>query len=80
MLVLTRRPGETIRIGQNIVITVLKLAPGQVRIGIEAPPDVVIHREEIFQRIHGNDSSTAGAADDGDEPGESGPGGGDDPS
>jgi carbon storage regulator len=75
MLVLTRRPGETIRIGQNIVITVLKLAPGQVRIGIEAPADVVIHREEIFQRIHGNDPSAAATADDSEEPGEGDPDG-----
>jgi carbon storage regulator len=51
MLVLTRRPGETIRIGQNVVITVLRVAPGQVKIGIDAPSDVAIHREEIFRRI-----------------------------
>ena len=51
MLVLTRRPGENIRIGQDIVVTVLKVAPGQVKIGIEAPPQVVVHREEIFERI-----------------------------
>jgi carbon storage regulator len=51
MLVLTRRTGENIRIGSDIVITVLKVAPGQVKIGIEAPPDVVVHREEIFKRI-----------------------------
>ena len=51
MLVLTRRPGENIRIGPDIVITVLKVAPGQVKIGIEAPPDVVVHREEIYKRI-----------------------------
>lgn len=51
MLVLTRRPGEIIRIGQDIVITVLKVAPGQVKIGIEAPASVVVHREEIFERI-----------------------------
>ncbi len=51
MLVLTRRPGEIIRIGQDIVVTVLKVAPGQVKIGIEAPASVVVHREEIFERI-----------------------------
>ena len=51
MLVLTRRPGENIRIGQDIVITVLKVGPGQVKIGVEAPPDVIVHREEIFERI-----------------------------
>lgn len=51
MLVLTRRTGENIRIGENIVITVLKIGPGQVKIGVEAPPQVVVHREEIFERI-----------------------------
>ena len=51
MLVLTRRAGENIRIGPDIVITGLKVAPGQVKLGIEAPPDVVVHREEIFKRI-----------------------------
>ncbi len=51
MLVLTRRTGENIRIGENIVITVLKIGPGQVKIGVDAPQSVVVHREEIFERI-----------------------------
>ena len=62
MLVLTRRPGENIRIGQNIVITVLKVAPGQVKIGVEAPPDVIVHREEIYERIQEANRKAAGVS------------------
>jgi carbon storage regulator len=51
MLVLTRRMGETIRIGPHIVVTVLGVNGSHVRIGVEAPRDVEVHREEIFERI-----------------------------
>ena len=51
MLVLTRKLGENIRIGDNVKVTVLELKGGQVKLGIEAPPDIPIHREEIFNRI-----------------------------
>lgn len=51
MLVLTRRPGEQIVIGDNIRITVVSLGPGRVKIGIEAPPNVRIDRQEIHERI-----------------------------
>ena len=51
MLVLTRRIGETIRIGPHIIVTVLGVKGSQVRIGVEAPKDVEVHREEIFDRI-----------------------------
>lgn len=47
MLVLTRRVGESIRVGDNIVVTLVQAAPGKVRIGIEAPPETVILREEL---------------------------------
>jgi carbon storage regulator len=50
MLILTRRPHESIRIGPRIRITVLGFKGSQVRIGIEAPPDVAIDREEIWER------------------------------
>lgn len=60
MLVLTRRPGENIRIGDNIVITVLKIGPGQVKIGVDAPASVVVHREEIFERIQEANRRAAG--------------------
>lgn len=51
MLVLTRRRGENIRIGDAIKIAVLEIHSGQVKLGIEAPPEVKIHREEIYARI-----------------------------
>jgi carbon storage regulator len=51
MLILTRRAGETLMIGDDIVITVLGVKGNQVRIGVDAPRDVAVHREEIYQRI-----------------------------
>lgn len=51
MLVLTRRPGESIIIGDGIKLTVVNVGPGRVKIGIEAPPHVRIDREEIHTRI-----------------------------
>lgn len=51
MLILTRRVGETIVIGDNVVITVLGIKGNQARIGINAPKELPVHREEIYQRI-----------------------------
>ena len=51
MLVLTRKLGENIRIGDTVKITVLEVRSGQVKLGIEAPPEVKVHREEIYARI-----------------------------
>ena len=51
MLILTRRVGETLMIGDEISMTVLGVKGNQVRIGIEAPKDVSVHRLEIYQRI-----------------------------
>ena len=51
MLVLTRRSGEKVVIGENVTVTVLGVKGSQVRIGIDAPRDVTVNREEIYQRI-----------------------------
>ncbi|MCX7556690.1 carbon storage regulator CsrA [Xanthomonadaceae bacterium JHOS43] len=51
MLILTRRVGETLMIGEQVTVTVLGVKGNQVRVGISAPKDVSVHREEIFQRI-----------------------------
>jgi carbon storage regulator len=51
MLVLTRKPGESIRIGEDIKLTIVEIDGNNVKIGIEAPRTVAIHREEVFQRI-----------------------------
>jgi carbon storage regulator len=59
MLILSRRVGEIIRIGPHIVVTVLGVNGTQVRIGVDAPRDVEVHREEIFQRIK-HERATAG--------------------
>ena len=51
MLILTRRVGETVMIGEDVTVTVLGVKGNQVRIGVNAPRDVAVHREEIFERI-----------------------------
>lgn len=58
MLILTRRVGETVMIGDDVSITVLGVKGNQVRIGVNAPKDVAVHREEIYQRI--KDEKNAG--------------------
>ena len=55
MLILTRTTGETITIGDNIQIQVLSVKGGQVRVGIDAPREVLVNREEVFERLVEND-------------------------
>ena len=61
MLVLTRKLGENIRIGDTVKITVLEVRSGQVKLGIEAPPEVKVHREEIYARIQEENRRATGA-------------------
>jgi carbon storage regulator len=60
MLILTRRAGETVMIGSDVTITVLGVKGNQVRIGINAPKDVAVHREEIYERIQSEKASICG--------------------
>ena len=64
MLILTRRAGESLMIGDDVTVTVLEVKGSQVRIGINAPKDVAVHREEIYQRI--KDEKNTGGGDDND--------------
>jgi carbon storage regulator len=58
MLILTRRVGETIIIADNVHVTVLGIKGNQVRIGIDAPKDTTVHREEIYEKIQAEKNST----------------------
>jgi carbon storage regulator len=51
MLILTRRVNESLMIGENVTVTVLGVKGNQVRLGVNAPKDVAVHREEIYERI-----------------------------
>lgn len=62
MLILTRRVGESVVIGDNISITILGVKGNQVRVGVKAPKDVSVHREEIFERIKRENDPDATAA------------------
>jgi len=64
MLVLTRKLGENIRIGDVIKITVLEVRSGQVKLGIDAPPEVKVHREEIYARIQAENRRAAATSPD----------------
>ena len=52
MLVLSRKPKETITIGHNITVTVLLIRNQKVRLGVEAPPDVPVHRKEVYEALY----------------------------
>lgn len=64
MLILTRRVGETLMIGDDVTVTVLGVKGNQVRIGINAPKDLAVHREEIFQRIRREQDAGAATPED----------------
>ncbi len=63
MLILTRRVGESLMVGEEITVTVLGVKGNQVRIGVNAPRDVSVHREEIFNRIQDDDKKPGGNKD-----------------
>jgi carbon storage regulator len=63
MLILTRRVGETVIIGTDVDVTVLGVKGNQVRLGVKAPREVAVHREEIFQRICREQQNGNGAAE-----------------
>ena len=64
MLILTRRVGETLVIGDDVTITVLGVRGNQVRVGVNAPKDVAVHREEIYQRIQNEKSGEISSESD----------------
>ena len=64
MLVLTRRPGESIVVGENIVVTVIEIKGGQVRIGIDAPREVDVYREEIYEQVQQENLSAIANVDE----------------
>jgi carbon storage regulator len=64
MLILTRRQGESLRIGEQIVVSVLSIKGNQVRIGISAPRSIAVYREELYARIADEAARQAGMAEE----------------
>jgi carbon storage regulator len=62
MLILTRRVGETLVIGDDVTVTVLGVKGNQVRLGVNAPRDLPVHREEIYERIQQEKQAAAGGS------------------
>ena len=72
MLILSRRSSESIIVGDEVTITILSVKGKQVRIGIDAPPHIGVHREEIYQKIQDQDSGANGQSNASQESKESG--------
>ncbi len=64
MLILTRRVGETLMVGDDVTVTVLGVKGNQVRIGVNAPKDIAVHREEIYERIKREQVADEGSSSD----------------
>ena len=64
MLVLTRRSGESVMIGDNVVVTVLEVRGDVIRLGIGAPRDIQVHREEIYRELQASNQEAASPTDD----------------
>jgi len=64
VLILTRKVGESIMIGDSVEVKILGLRAGQIKIGIEAPKDLKVHREEIYERIRAEEESKRQAANE----------------
>lgn len=67
MLILTRRVGETLMVGDEVTVTVLGVKGNQVRLGVNAPREVAVHREEIYERIQREQDEPAAEKDEGSD-------------